>query len=172
MADTASTRHPVNQPTHHVVPITSHPTPTVKRTAVVAARSGGAVQPPHPAVYAPWGPLLAKAETRLKTEITDAVRQLEQATAEAGQLLDTAAATAAEAGAALEAAGWAAWEKYTAAADDTRNAILDRARQAYDESVTRARAQYDKAMNNALNTYRSIQADATMAQNAAKTASA
>jgi hypothetical protein len=96
--------------------------------------------------------------------MTVALNDLDRAAADAGRLLDQAATMAAEAGAHLEQAGWAAWQKYMAMADDTRNNILDRARQEYDQAITYARGQYDKALSDAERTYKSIAADATRAQ--------
>jgi len=124
--------------------------------------------PPHTSVYAPWTKLLAQAETRYKTELTVALNDLDRATGDAGRLLDQAATMAAEAGAHLEQAAWAAWSKYMAMADDTRNNILDRARQHYDQAITYARKQYDSALSDAERTYQAIAVDATRAQSDVK----
>ena len=119
-------------------------------------------------MYQPWVKLLQAAETRYKTELTAALNDLDKATAEAGRLLDQAATMAAEAGNHLEQAAWAAWSKYMAMADDTRNNILQRATTAYDQQITYARAQYDAALGDAERTYKSIAADANRAQADAK----
>lgn len=148
----------------HIVPLTA---PAARQTTV-ATRSTGTVPAPHPSVYEPWTALLAKADTRFKTEITAAIRDLERATGEAGRLLDTSAAIAAEAAASLEAAAWAAWEKYMAAADATRNEILGRARAAYAEMVGNATGQYERALDSAEATYKTIVADANRAKTDAK----
>jgi ElaB/YqjD/DUF883 family membrane-anchored ribosome-binding protein len=128
--------------------------------------------PPHPAVYQPWTKLLAAAETRYKTELTAALADLDRAAADAGRLLDQAATMAAEAGGHLEQAAWAAWSKYMAMADDTRNNVLNRARESYDQAITYARNQYASALSDAERTYQAIAQDATRAQSDVKSISA
>lgn len=155
----------VHRPLPSVPPTT---TPVVVRGTTSGTTSNPPTTPPHPAVYAPWTSLLAKAETRYKTELTLALNDLDRAAADAGRLLDQAATMAAEAGAHLEQAAWAAWSKYMAMADDTRNSILDRARTSYDQAITYARTQYDHALSDAEKTYQSIAADATRAQSDVK----
>lgn len=115
-------------------------------------------------MYQPWVKLLAAAEARYKQELQLALGELDRAAAESGRLLDQAATMAAEAGAHLEQAAWAAWSKYMAMADDTRNNILDRARQSYDQAITYARTQYDHALTDAEKTYQAIAQDANRAQ--------
>lgn len=156
--------HPIHIVPPHIVPLTA---PAARQTTV-ANRSGVTVPAPHPSVYEPWTALLAKADARFKTEITAAVRDLEAATSVAGRLLDTSAATAAEAAASLEAAAWAAFGKYMAAADATRNEILDRARAAYAEQIELAAGQYDRSLASAEQVYKTIVDDARRAQADAK----
>lgn len=159
----------VNRPLPSVPPAT---TPVVVRGTTSGATSHPPTTPPHPAVYAPWTQLLARAETRYKQEMTLALTDLDRAAAESGRLLDQAATMAAEAGAHLEQAAWSAWAKYMAMADDTRNNILDRARLAYDQAITYARTQYDHAMSDAEKTYQAIAQDASRAQADVKAISA
>lgn len=147
-------------------------TPVVVRGTTSGSRSNPPTTPPHPAVYQPWVKLLAAAETRYKTEITAALNDLDRAAAESGRLLDQAATMAAEAGGHLEQAAWAAWSKYMAMADDTRNEILNRARTAYDQAITYARTQYEHALSDAEKTYQAIAQDATRAQSDVKSISA
>lgn len=159
----------IGHPVHRPLPTVPAPTaPVAVRSATSGAKSNPPTSPPHPAVYAPWTKLLAQAETRYKTEMTVALNDLDRSAAEAGSLLDQAATMAAEAGGHLEQAAWAAWSKYMAMADDTRNNILDRARQEYDKAISYARTQYDKALSDAERTYQAIAADATRAQSDVK----
>lgn len=141
----------------------------MRRQAVQAVRTGTTVPAPHPAVYAPWTDLLKMADARYKTEITAAIRELEAAAAQAGQILDTQYATATEAAVALESAAWAQWRKLMAAADDTRRAILTAATAAYDQAIDYANARYADALTDAERTYKLILDDANRAQADAKT---
>lgn len=156
----------------HVPPVVHHPSPTVKRGQVVATRSGSTAAAPHESVYAPWEKLLSQADARLKTEITAALRELEGETAEAGQILDRAYSMAAESAGALEHAAWAAYEKYMAAADDTRSAILTPATAHYDSLIAAATARYNKALDDARRTYNSIVNDVNKAKSDAKLSAA
>jgi hypothetical protein len=159
----------IGKTVHRPLPTVPAPTtPVVVRGTTTSATSNPPTTPPHPAVYAPWTSLLAKAETRYKQEISLALTDLDRAAVDAGRLLDQAATMAAEAGAHLEQAAWAAWSKYMAMADDTRNEILNRARTAYDQAITYARGQYDRSLTGAEKTYQSIAADATRAQSDVK----
>lgn len=150
--------------THRPVPaVPPTSTPVTARGTAGGATSSPPTSPPHAAVYAPWTALLAKAEARYKQEIQAALAELDRAAVDAGRLLDQAAAMAAEAGAHLEQAGWAAWSKYMSAADDTRNEVLGRARENYDQAITYARKQYDLSLSDAERTYRAIATDASRA---------
>lgn len=159
---------PAPGPPRVTTPSLSHPSPAVQRAAVVAGKTLASAPAPDQSVYQPWERLLAQADSRYKAELTTAIRNLEHAQAAAGQLLDRAAAMAAEAGAQLEAMAWAAWDKYMAAADDTRNQILERARHGYDQAITYARNQYAAALADAESTYQGIVNDANRAQTDAK----
>lgn len=134
----------------------------------MAARTPAGVNATHPAVYEPWAALEKKAAARYKTEIQDALRGLEAATAEAGTILDTSAAMAADAAGRLEQAAWAAWHKYMASADETRNAVMGPAYMAYDQAISYANAAYKRALDDAEATYKSILADAQRAQSGVK----
>jgi len=163
----------IGKTVHRPLPTVPAPTtPVVVRGTTGGTVSNPATSPPHPAVYAPWTKLLAQAETRYKTEMTVALNDLDRAAAQAGSLLDQAATMAAEAGAHLEQAAWAAWAKYMAMADDTRNNILDRARAHYDQAITYARTQYDHALSDAERTYQAIAQDADRAKSDVKAISA
>lgn len=157
-------------PGKHYVPTPVHkPSPTVVRQAVVAVRNTVTSPVPHASVYTPWNALLAKAEARLKVEIQAAITELERDSAVAGTLLDTAYATAAEAAGHLEDAAWAAWHKYMAAADDTRNGILGPATSAYDATMASLHSRYEAALADADKTYKSLLADAQAAEAVVKT---
>lgn len=134
---------------------------------MVATRTAATSPAPHPTVYAPWSTLLAQADARLKTEINAALRDLEQATATAGQILDSMSAYASESAARLEATAWDTWTKYMDAADATRNAILARATAAYDQAIALAHGQYDAALGDAEKTYQTIANDANAAKSVA-----
>lgn len=167
----AETRPPtvIHHPTQHPTPAPAdRPSPAVKRAQVVATRSAASSPAAQAAVYRPWDTLLRQADARLKTELTAALRELEQGTAVAGTLLDTAYSMAAEAAQALENAAWAAWHKYMAAADDTRNTIIGRAVTAYDEQIKAMHTRYNKSISDAETTYKTLADDASRAQTAAK----
>lgn len=140
------------------------PSPAAQRGNVVATRTAPGGNAQHPAVFAPWKQLQAKADDQFKRELVTALNELERTVGDAAQMLDRAYATAAEAAGSLEAAAWAAWEKYTRAADDLRNAILTRALAAYTDAFSRAQAAYEKAVTDAENVYKTITADANRAQ--------
>lgn len=154
---------PKSTPRDTTVPA-DHPSATVKRQQLVALKVVNPATTPQASVYQPWTTILGQAEGRYKAELTAALKALEQATTEAGQLLDRAQAMAAEAGASLEAAGWDAWHKYMAAADATRNDILGRARASYDQLLTYAHGQYSAALDDAEKSYRLIVGDANRAK--------
>lgn len=135
----------------------------------MAARATVTSPPAHASVYTPWKQLLAKAEARLKVEISAALAELERDSAAAGTLLDTAYSTAAEAAGHLEDAAWAAWHKYMAAADDTRNSILAPATTAYDATIAALHARYEKSLAEAIAAYRTLLSDAQAAEAGVKT---
>lgn len=147
-----------------VPPTGSHPSAAVKRAAVVQARAAIPPSSGHPAVYQPWAALLAQADTRLKTEITAALRALEAEQGEAGRLLDRAYTSAAEAAGALEAAGYAALEKYLRDAEETRARIVGPAVELYDRLIAAAHDRYTAALDDARKTYQTIRADAEQAK--------
>lgn len=149
---------------HKIHPPPREPGPATRRAAVEATRSTSTVPAPHPATYAPWANLLKAADSRYKTEITAAIRELETTAATAGQILDSQYATATEAATALESAAWAQWRKLMAAADDTRNAILKAATAAYDQAIDYGHAQYALALADAERTYKLILEDANRAK--------
>lgn len=168
MADTTS--HPSQTVKRAAATAIPHiiPTPTVARRETQATRQPTSHPATHPAVWQPWTALEAQAAARYKTEITAALAALERANSTAGQLLDTSYTAASEAAAALEAAAYASWHKYMAAADNTRNAMLEAAVAAYDQAITYATGQYGKALSDAEHTYSTLIKDAQRAQNDAK----
>lgn len=145
------------------------PDPVLNRSGTVATRTPVPPNSEHPTVFVPWDQLAATAAARLRTEIKDALRQMNQRTVAAGTILDTAAASAAESAASLRGAAWAAWQRYMEAADRTENAILGPATAAYDREMAAAHAAYDAAIADALANYKVVLADARSAKAAADT---
>lgn len=164
MAEFINPRNAAGGHPQRVPPPVHHPGPVTRRQHVIATRTTSTGPAPHPSVYQPWAQLLTQGDIRLKKEITDALRKLEAETAEADQLLDRAYSMAAEAAGALEAAAWAAWGKWMAAADDTRSGIVTPAVARYDEAVAGATARYNAALADARKTYDTIVADADKAK--------
>lgn len=145
------------------------PNPVLNRSGSVATRTPVPPNSEHPTVFIPWEQLAATAATRLRTEIKDALRVMNQRTGAAGTILDTAAASAAESAASLRGAAWAAWQRYMDAADRTENAILGPAVSAYDREIEAAHSAYDAAIKDALANYNVVLADARSAKAAAAT---
>lgn len=152
---------PVAPPTHHIPPVN----PVLTRTAVTTVRTTTTAAHPHPTVYQPWKELQTAAAARLKIELSDALRALEQAMLQAGVILDTTSAYAAEAAGQLEAAAWAAWHKYMDAADKTRTDILKAAVGGYDSAIESAHNAYVTALDDAEKTFKSMMNDAARAKN-------
>jgi hypothetical protein len=150
----------------------SRPSPAVKRMAVVQGRSSGPTTSGHPAVYQPWTTLIAQADTRLRTEISAALRALETESTEAGRVLDRAYAMAAEAAGALENAGYAALDRYLKDADETRTKIVGPAVALYDRLIAEAHGRYTAALDDARQAYQKLAADAAQAKTDAALASA
>jgi hypothetical protein len=164
---------PASHPVTHPAPAArDRPSPAVKRMAVVQGRNSGPTTSGHPAVYQPWTTLIAQADTRLKTEISAALRALETESTEAGRVLDRAYAMAAEAAGALENAGYAALDRYLKDADETRTKIVGPAVELYDRLIAEAHARYTAALDDARQTYQQLAADANQAKTDAALASA
>lgn len=164
-------------PVHHPVKVEPKPPirttppaphPTAQAATVTAIRQGVTSPAPQASVYAPWDQLLAKAESRLKVEITAALNQLVHDTGQAGQLLDTTSATATEAAARLEALAWDTWHKFMGQADAIRNGLTDTAVAAYSGAIDAAHQRYQAAVKEATTVYSTLLADAQSAQAGAK----
>lgn len=166
---------PVTPPHHPHIPVpVDHgprprvtvptPTPVVRRTAVLAARSTPPTAGGHPAVWAPWATLVTAAEARMKTEVQAAIGDLHAAESAAGRILDMAEAMAKEASSQIISAAWARWNTDMAAAADASQAILDPARTAYEAQLTAAHDRFNAAITSAERVFKSILADADRAK--------
>lgn len=138
--------------------------PVVLRQAVTTARQVGANPPPHPSVWAPWGPVAAQAEAEFKAEIATALKLLQHRTGDASKVLDTAEAMAAEQAGTLRAAAWAAWHRYMDAADRTAAAIMGPAADGYQREIAAATAAYEAQLAQAESTYAAVLADVNRAK--------
>jgi hypothetical protein len=133
--------------------------------AVNSVKQAAQQPPAHPAQWQPWAPLAAQAEARFKAEIGQALSELSRRTGDAGRILDTAQAMAAESGGQLRAAAWSAFSRNMDAAAVTESAILAPAVAAYDTQVTAAVADYTAAITDAENTYKALMAGVAQAKN-------
>lgn len=140
------------------------PPPAVQRVVIDQTRQAAQTTPPHPAVWQPWTTLAAQAESQLKAEISAALKAYEMQFGAAGRILDTAYGMATEQAGQLQAAAWAAFNRYMAAADATSRAILEPATTAYDQAVSNATAAYAAALGEAEKTYRQVMADVNRAK--------
>lgn len=148
-------------------PFVSVPSQGVKRAAVAASRAAPPSVAGHPMMWAPWDQVVSDAEARMRTEITEALHEIDRAMKAAGKILDVAYAQAAEVSGQLESAAWAAWRKYMDSAGRATDVILNPAVKAYEDAIARAHADFDRTMAAAETAYKSELADASRAQSAA-----
>lgn len=139
-------------------------TALARRIAYTAQRHGQVPGEGHPAVWKPWAEVVKEASARLRVELSDGLRRLEQENAEAGQLLDTAAGLADETVKRITEAAWAAWHRQMDAAASTAEAILGPAQQAYEAETTRADQRYAQAVETAKRTFERTLAKAREAE--------
>lgn len=115
----------------------------------MAAQAAATSAPATPKVFQPWARVIEAAESRMRGRIALALADLEHEFALAGQVLDTAEASAKEASSQIMAAAWARWHRDIAAAAETADAIMDPARRAYTQLIDAAGSAYDKAVADA-----------------------
>lgn len=131
-----------------------------------SAPSGGDMVPPAAAapVWQPWAEVLANAQSRLKTEVQNQLRTFNHTVTEAGRLLDAARTIANEQSRQLEAAAWAAWNRYMAEARELHNTVMQPAVSAYTDAVAAAHTRLRSELGKVDDQYKRITQDATWTQ--------
>lgn len=104
-------------------------------------------------MFHPWENLATQANERLAAQLSTGLSELEVQAANAGHILDTAQQQASRARAQLQAAGWAAFNKYMGAAEQTYRSIMDAAYVAYDQQLATAVDDYDATIKDASASY-------------------
>lgn len=140
----------------------------MRREALIAQRKLGVSGEGHPAIWRPWETLVKEAEARMRVELNEALRQLESDTAKAGQIIDVAAALADQASKQLAQSAWHEWRRLMTLAGDAAEAVLEPARQAYDNETERAGREFDVAVTSAKRAYERAIRDADQAKTLAE----
>lgn len=91
-----------------------------------------------PPAWAPWVAVQNNALARLKTQLQASLRLFDQEVTEAGRLLEAARMVAAQQTAHLEAAAWAAWNKYMTEAAEIEKRIMEPALKAHADQLAEA----------------------------------
>lgn len=127
---------------------------------------GGDMVPPGATapVWQPWAEVQANAQSRLKTETQAGLRAFDRTVTDAGRLLDSARAIADQQAKQLEAAAWAAWNKYMAQAREIHDAVMAPALSAYTDTVTAAHSRLRHELGKVNDAYNRILSDVTWTQ--------
>jgi hypothetical protein len=115
-------------------------------------------------VYHPWVQVLAEAESRLKTEVRNALHQMTKTVTDAGRLLDAARAIASEQAKGQETAAWVAFNTHMEVAKHLYDGVMAPALRAYTDAVTAAHDRLNTELKPAYADYKKITGDATWAQ--------
>lgn len=118
-----------------------------------------------PPVWQPWASVQANALSRLKTQLTVSLRQLDHDVNEAGRLLDAARMLAAQQTAHLEAAAWSAWNKFMAEARAIEKAVMEPALKAHADQLAEAQSRFHADVDPVEHAYSLAKKQAQFAQN-------
>lgn len=161
--------HVEHKPVPHLIDKGHIPThPVVLKEVVTTTMATTVAANPHPSVFQPWTQLAAQAEAEFKGVMAAALRVYQAEFTAAGKILETAQAMSAEQAGTLQAAAWAAWNRYMEQADATAAAIMGPALAGYDRAIAAASDAYQKALTDAEKTYKAVMADVNRATADAK----
>lgn len=117
-----------------------------------------------PPVWQPWVAVQANALSRLKTQLTASLQQLDRDVNEAGKLLDAARAVADQETAHLEAAAWAAWHRYMTLAAEIERRVMEPALKAHAEQLEAAQKRFRDAVDPVEHAYERVKTQASYSQ--------
>lgn len=144
------------------------PPRTIHAGPAGASPPAGPEQVPATAVPPAWQPWVAvqdKALARLKTQLQASLRLFDQEVTEAGRLLDTARGIAAQQTAHLEAAAWAAWNRYMTQAAEIERTIMEPALKAHADQLAAAERQFHADVDPVTHAYTLAKTQAQFSQN-------
>lgn len=115
-------------------------------------------------MWRPWKTVMDEASNRLRVEVTDALKRLEDDNARAGAILDAAASLSEIAVRRIVDAAWAAWHRQMDAAEQAAEAVLQPAQAAYEQATTQAQTRYAQAVDTAKRAWDRTLRDAQQAE--------
>lgn len=118
-----------------------------------------------PPAWQPWVAVQNNALARLKTQLQASLRLFDQEVTEAGRLLDAARMVAAQQTAHLEAAAWAAWNKYMAQAAQIEQNVMEPALKAHADQLAAAEAKFRADVDPVNHAYTLAKTQAQYSQN-------